>query len=93
MMMSWRRLAHRAKTRYLVYVRIGEPAHKHGIPDADIWHAVRNAITGFELGELTMIIGASRDGTLLEIGILGESGDDPWIVHAMPLRSGYRKYL
>ena len=24
-------------------MRIGEPARKHGIPDADIWHGVRNA--------------------------------------------------
>jgi hypothetical protein len=61
-----RRLARLAKTRYLVYVRIGEPARKHGIADQDILHAVRNAVTGFERGELTMIIGAARNGTLLE---------------------------
>src|SRR5428012_3806 len=25
-------------------MRIGEPARKHGVADADIWHAVRNAL-------------------------------------------------
>jgi hypothetical protein len=40
-----------------------------------------------------MIIGAARDGTLLEVGILGESSDEPWIVHAMNLRQQFYKYL
>lgn len=81
------------QTRYVVYVRIGEPARKHRIADDDIWHAIRNPITAFEAGDLTMIIGAASNGALLEVGILGEDSDDPVIIHAMPLRRSYYKYL
>lgn len=83
-------------TRYLVSMRIGrivEPARRHGVPDADIWHAYRNALTGFERGELLMLIGPGRDGDLLEVGILGVQGTDPVIVHAMKMRPRFRKYL
>ena len=33
-----------SETRYVVYMRIGEPARKHDVPDADIQHAVRAAV-------------------------------------------------
>jgi hypothetical protein len=67
-------------------VRIGEPARKHGIPDEDIWHAIRNAIRRHAEDEFTMLIGAARDGSLLEIGVLEAEGDDPVVIHAMPLQ-------
>lgn len=67
-------------------MRIGEPARRHGIADEDIWHAVRNAIRQRQEDEFTMLIGAARDGSLLEIGVLDAEGDDPVVIHAMPLR-------
>jgi hypothetical protein len=33
-----------------------------------------------------MLIGPAQDGSLLEIGILDAEGDDPVVIHAMPLR-------
>jgi hypothetical protein len=46
---------------------IGGPARKPGVPDADIWHGVRNAAHKIDMGEdLTMLIGPSRDGAPLE---------------------------
>jgi hypothetical protein len=40
-------------------MRIGEPARKHGVPDTDIWHGVRNATHKIDMDEdLTMLIGA-----------------------------------
>jgi hypothetical protein len=33
-----------------------------------------------------MLIGPATDGQLLEIGILDFEGDDPVIIHAMPVR-------
>ena len=49
-------------------VRIGTPARKHGVGDADIWHAVRTAIRKIDMDDdLTMLIGPAHDGTLLEI--------------------------
>ena len=74
-------------------MRIVDAARVHGIADEDMLHAVRTAITGFERGELMMLIGAARDGTLLEAGILGAGSDDPVIVHAMKLRARFYKYL
>jgi hypothetical protein len=67
-------------------VRIGEPARKHGIPDEDIEHAVRNAIRQRVDGEFAMLVGPAADGTLLEVGILDLEGDDPVVIHAMPAR-------
>ena len=36
--------------------------------------------------DLTMLIGAASDGALLEIGVLDIDGEDPVVIHAMPLR-------
>jgi len=42
--------------------RIGEPARKHGVIDADIWHAVRTAMRQVVVDEdLTMLIGPASE--------------------------------
>jgi hypothetical protein len=75
-------------------MRIGEPARKRGIADADIEHAVRHAIRELPIeSELTILAGPARDGTLLEIGILGIDSDDPVVLHAMILRRGWYGHL
>ena len=75
-------------------MRIGGPARKHGVPDAHIDHAVRNAVRRVVLDEdLTMLVGAAPDGSILEVGVLGLEGDDPVVVHAMPLRPKFRRFL
>jgi hypothetical protein len=75
-------------------VRIGEPARNHGIADADMQHAVRNAMSRVEMDDdLVMMIGPSESGTLLEVGVLGYGGDDPVILHAMRLRQTFFRFL
>jgi hypothetical protein len=75
-------------------VRIGEPARKHGIADADIWHALRNATRRIILDDdLTMLIGPATNGSPLEIGLLDIDGTDPVVIHAMPLRSKFHRFL
>jgi hypothetical protein len=75
-------------------VRIGEPARKHGVADADIWHAVRNAVRLVPVDEdLVMLIGPRSDGALLEIGVLDIDGSDPVVIHAQPLRPKFYKFL
>jgi hypothetical protein len=75
-------------------VRIGEPARKHGVADADIWHGVRNAVRRIAMEEhLTMLIGPASAGTMLEIGVLDIEGDDPVVIHAMPLRPKFHQFL
>jgi len=75
-------------------MRIGEPARKHGVADEDIWHAIRNMThTVSESDELIMVIGPARGGSPLEVGILGPDSDDPVVIHAMPLRPKFQRFL
>lgn len=75
-------------------MRIGDPARKHGVADADIWHAVRNAMRRVLLDDdLVMLIGPASDGALLEIGVLDIDGEDPVVIHAQPLRAKFHRFL
>lgn len=74
-------------------MRIGEPARKHGVPDEDIWHGVRNASRWIREADLALLIGPARDGNLLEIGVLDPDGDDPVVIHAMALRRKFYRFL
>jgi len=60
-------------------------ARKHGIADEDMLHAYRNPIRVFDLDDLTLVIGASRAGEPLEIGVATSESID-FIVHAMSAR-------
>lgn len=68
---------------------IASSARKHGVVDEDILHAYRNPIRRFELDDdLMMLVGASRAGGLLEVGVV--VGDpDPVVVHAMKCREKF----
>ncbi len=75
-------------------MRIGGPARKHGVTDADIWHAARTAVRRVVMDEgLTMLLGPAADGALLEVGVLDLDGDDPVIIHAMPIRTKFYRFL
>jgi hypothetical protein len=75
-------------------MRIGAPARKHGISDGDMLHAARTATRKVEMDEdLTMLIGPSRDGSPLEIGVLDLGGEDPVIIHAMRLRPKFYRFI
>lgn len=77
-------------TRYLVIVRVAEPARKHGISDEDMLHAVRNSIGEWPLDDgFIMCVGPAYNGELVEVGLLGLDSEDPVIVHAMPCRTQY----
>lgn len=67
-----------------------ESGRKHGIEDEDMLHAYRNPIRVFDLGDLTMLIGADRHGRLLEIGVAEAEGLE-FIVHAMPAREKFTR--
>ena len=43
--------------------------------------------------DFTMLIGPAMDGHLLEVGVLDLDGDDPVVIHAMPLRSRFQRLL
>jgi hypothetical protein len=60
-------------------------ARKHGIADEDMLHAYRNPIRVFDLDDLTLVIGGSRAGEPVEIGVAAAESID-FIVHAMSAR-------
>jgi len=81
-------------TRYIVWVRIGDPASKHGVAESDVVHAMSNAVRHVVMDEgFTMLIGPAEDGTLLEVGILDFEGGDPVVIHAMALRQKFYQFL
>jgi len=43
--------------------------------------------------DLTMFIGPASDGALLEVGVIDTDGDDPVVIHAMPLRPKFLLFL
>lgn len=63
-------------------------ARKHGVHDDDIIHAYRHPTRVLQLDDLVMLIGPSRSGQLLEIGVSRADGID-FIIHAMPVRAKF----
>lgn len=76
-------------------MRIISSARKHGIADEDMLHAARNAIRDVEIdGSSILLIGPARDGRLLEVVLLlSDEEDDDAIIHALPLRPKFHRYL
>lgn len=76
-------------------MEIRDSAHKWGVSDDDMLHAFRNAIRvvpqEYKGKEQSLVIGPARDGSPLELII---PGDEPQrIIHAMPLRPKFFRYL
>lgn len=68
-------------------MRIADSARRHQVSDEDIEHAVRNTIREVHpYDDVKLLIGPSRTGALLEIGILNPDSEAPVVIHAMPLR-------
>ncbi len=66
-------------------------ALRHGIPAADILHA----ITVDEVGEdpvRWLVLGPDRAGNLLELVVMDRPAG-PAVIHAMPMRTQYRRLL
>ncbi|MGH9119867.1 MAG: hypothetical protein ACRD0A_18940 [Acidimicrobiales bacterium] len=75
-------------------MEIADSARRHGVADDDIRHAVRMAIrTVAQDAERVLIIGADRDGRLLEVVVIDLHTDEPIVIHAMPLRPTFYRYL
>lgn len=64
---------------------VADSARKHGIADADMEHAVRNAIRVLDQGDRDLYIGTDFSGRLLEVVALDDDGA-PVIIYAMRLR-------
>ncbi|TIC78999.1 hypothetical protein [Nocardioides sp. GY 10127] len=71
---------------------IVESAHRHGVAEEDMLHALRFAITHVgQDDDMVMFIGPDRAGSLIEVGVVTWHGILA-IVHAMsPAREKYLK--
>jgi len=75
-------------------VQIHPSARKHGIADADIEHATRNAMAIDNLDdELRLYLGLARDADLLEIVTLARDDGSELVIHAMAMRPKYQRLL
>ncbi len=63
-------------------------ARKHGVHDDDILHAYRHPMRVFQMDDLVMLVGPSRSGLPLEIGVTRAHEGDI-IIHAMPARAKF----
>lgn len=77
-------------------MEIHSSAHRHGIADDDILHAIEHSLVIDDQGEdpdRWLVIGPDRAANLLEVIVLVTAEGDEVIIHAMPLRAVYRKLL
>ena len=60
-------------------------AWKHGLAREDIDHALNNPVTVHYFDGYVIVVGPSRSGLLLEVGV----SDDGFVFHAMPAREKF----
>jgi hypothetical protein len=76
-------------------VEVLRSALRHGIPGEDILHAINHAITVDEVGDdpvRWLVLGPDRAGNLLELVVMDRPAG-PAVIHAMPMRTQYRRLL
>lgn len=75
-------------------VEIHRSAHRHGIDDADMSHAIEHALAiGEQDDGKVLYLGPSRAGMLLEIVSVARDDGTEIVIHAMPMRRKYRRFL
>jgi len=73
------------------WLEIHPSAKRHGVANADIAHAVRNAVVVASIDPEAdrpkeLLIGPDRSGRLLEVIWIHRSANRWMLIHAMPLR-------
>lgn len=72
-------------------MRVAASAHRHGVADPDIRHALAHPLRTFtDQGDVSvvMVIGTARNGQVLEVGLVDDD-EDPRVIHAQPARRKY----
>ncbi len=69
-------------------------AHKHGISDIDIEHAVnQSVVTGDQEDGKVLYLGPDRAGNLLEVVSVRRDDGTEIVIHAMRMRKMYESFL
>jgi hypothetical protein len=75
-------------------VEIHGSARRHGVADDDIQHAVNNAMAIDDQDDDTRLyLGPSASGALLEVVTIVRDDGTELVIHAMPMRTKYRRLL
>jgi len=77
-------------------VEIHGSAHRHGVPEDDMLHAVEHSLVVDDLGDdpdRWLVLGPDTAGNLLEVVVLISTEGDEMIIHAMPMRQKFRRLL
>jgi len=75
-------------------LKIHPSARKHGIPDADIEHAVTHAMSiSPQEDDLRLYLGPARDARLIEVVTVSGVNRIEIAIHAMNMRPKYRELL
>jgi hypothetical protein len=75
-------------------VDIHPSAAKHGVVDADIEHATAHAMTIEDQDDDTRLyLGPARSAALLEVVTIVRDDGSELAIHAMPMRTKYRRLL
>jgi len=78
----------------ILLVEIHGSARRHGIADEDIQHARANAMVIEDQDDGTRLyLGASTAGALLEVVAIVRDDGTELAIHAMEMRSRYRRLL
>ena len=79
----------------ILRVEVLRSARRHRVEDEDIQHGLRHALLVEEIGEdptRYLVLGPDRAGNFLELVVL-DRPQGPAVIHAMPMRTKYRRLL
>jgi hypothetical protein len=75
-------------------VEIHSSARKHGVDEEDIEHVIDNAMAIDDQDDDTRLyLGPARNAELLEVATLVREDGSELVIHAMTMRSKYRRLL
>lgn len=75
-------------------MEIHSSARKHGVDEEDIEHVIDNAMAIDDQDDDTRLyLGPARNAELLEVATLVREDGSELVIHAMTMRSKYRRLL
>lgn len=75
-------------------MEIFRSARKHGVADADIAHAIQQALAAGEQDDgKVLYLGPDRTGNILEVVSVVRDDGSEIVIHAMRMRSKYEPFL
>jgi hypothetical protein len=79
-----------------LYVEFLPSAGRHGVTEAEVGHAIEHLLAVEDAGDEPdrwLVIGPDHAGNMLEIILILTEEGEQLIIHAMPMRTQYRRLL